>query len=308
METKILAAVDGSPYSNNSLDYLISLFEKNKTIAVHLLSVTSSSDGGQNWMQDVDPLRKYSPVVEKRVIKALKYLKKAKARLLSHGFSEEQVTFTADASSTEIATAIHREASKGIYDALLIGRRGVGMVGEMFLGSVSSYLVEKCHDVPLWIIDGEIKSNRFLLAVECMSKSLLSADHLAYILASAPDCEVLLYHSKIFFGRKKEFETDDVHKQWGEEWCDKNLTPGADILEIHKQIFLDNGVPENRITILPEQRDVDASFDLLRQAKKHGCGTIVLGRRGQEVDKGFFGGVSDRTLKQAENIAIWLVG
>lgn len=307
METKILAAVDGSPYSSNSLDYLIHLFQQNQNIYVHLFSVTTS-DNEQNWMMDVDPLREYSPAVEKRIIRARKFLKEAKAKLLRNGFSDEQVTFSAATSHSDISTTIHHEANRGIYDSLLIGRRGVGMVGEMFLGSVSSYLVDKCHEVPLWIIDGEVSSSRFLLAVECMSKSLMAADHLAYIIKAVPDCEIFLYHSNALFSKKVQFDRDEVRKQWGDDWCSKNLTANADFIEIHKQILLENNIPENHITILPECIDVDASFDLLRQAKNHKCGTIVLGRRGRDIEKGFLGGVSDRTLKQANDIAIWLVG
>ncbi len=308
METKILAAVDGSPYSSNSLNYLVRLFEKNQSMSVHLFSVTTTYGSEQSWMKDVDPLREHSPGVEKRIIRARRYLKTAKDKLLRQGFSDEQVTYSAATSSADIATTILQEANRGIYDSLLIGRRGVGMVGEMFLGSVSSYLVDKCHEIPLWIIDGEVKSSHFLLAVECMPSSLLAADHLAYIISSTPDCKIFLYHSKALFGKKLNFDLDEIRKQWGDDWCAKNLTPNNDFQEVHKNIFLENKIAPERITILPGKIDVDASFDLLRQARKHKCGTIVLGRRGREIAKGFFGGVSDRTLKRAVNIAVWLVG
>ncbi len=308
METKILAAVDGSPYSSNSLNYLIRLFETNTEMSVHLFSVVSTYGCEQNWMFDVDPLRQHSPAVERKITRAKKYLIEAKKRLLRNGFNDEQVSYSAATSSSDISTTIHHEANRGIYDSLLIGRRGVGMVGEMFLGSVTAYLVEKCHEIPLWIIDGEIKSSRFLLAVECLPSSLMAADHLAFIMASTPDSKIFLYHSKKIFGKKIDFDHEEIQKQWGEKWCAKNLTQNFDCLNVHKKILIQNNIPESRIIVLPESMDVDASFDLIRQAKKHDCGTIVFGRRGYKNEKGLFGGVSDRTLKQAENIAVWLIG
>jgi len=33
-----------------------------------------------------------------------------------------------------------------------------------------------------------------------------------------------------------------------------------------------------------------------------------MGRRGPEIDKGIFRGVSDRVLLMAEQVAIWIIG
>lgn len=309
MEKKILVAVDGSVYSSNSLDYLIRLFGKDQDFAIDLLSIVRASGTDQNWMREVDPLRRDSPEVERKTSKAVKYLKDAKARLVRNGFDEERISFsTKNSTGIDIASAIHQEAAKGMYDALLIGRRGVGMVGEMFFGSVSSSLVNRCHDVPIWIIDGEITSTNFLLGVHCMLESLIAADHLAYIISGTPEARVYLYHSKTLLGAKPKFIRDDFNMLWGEQWCDQHLDPDNHLFNAHTQLLLDNGVKPEQITRLPTQTGLDASHDLLRQARKQHCGTIVIGRRPRESEKGVFGGVSDRTMQQAQDIAVWLVG
>lgn len=87
----------------------------------------------------------------------------------------------------------------------------------------------------------------------------------------------------------------------------KNLDPETCLYKAHSQILIENGIPEERIKRLPPRRGIHPSHDLLRQAKRHNCGTIVIGRR-PRVDKGLLGGVSDRTTKNAQNMAIWLVG
>ncbi len=308
MKKQIMAAIDGSIYSSNALDYLIRLFGGEADIAIHLVSIVSSAGSDQNWMLDVDPLRGQTPAVERRVRVADRYLQDARARLLRNGFGEEQITVRVEVSTAGVATAIHHDASRGRYDALLVGRRGVGKVGEMFFGSVSAFLIKQCHEVPLWIIDGEVTSTRFLLAVNSTPESLLAADHLGYIMQGCPDVEICLYHSIPIFGSRTAAREEDFIRQWGKEWCKEHLDIENYLFHAHARILTDNGIDRKRISQLPMRRDLDASRDLLRQARRHHCGTIVIGRRGRDIAKGFMGGVSDRTMQQAQDMAIWLVG
>jgi len=308
MEKKILVAVDGSPYSLNSLDYLARLFKDDPTIFLHLKAVVSEAGSGQNWMYEVDPLREHTPLTERRRITAEKFLRDGKTRLVRNGIDEKRVTLAVEVSQVTAAAAIHHEASKGIYDALVIGRRGMGKVSELFFGSVSAFLIDRCHDVPLWIIDGEVTSNRYLLAVHCKPQSLLAADHLAHIAGLHPESEILLYHSNVLFGADPVAVPEDFHEIWGKEWCDKYLDIDNYLFYAHAQVLKDHGVAAKRITQLKMEWNLDVSRNLIRQAKKHGCGTIVIGRRPREEAKSLFGGVSDRALSQAQNLALWLVG
>lgn len=308
MEKKILVAVDGSPYSLNSIDYLARLFKADPSVSLHLHAVVSEAGSGQNWMYEVDPLREHTPLTERRRATAGKFLRDAKARLVRNGFNEEQITHTAVVSQVQAAPAIHQEAGRGIYDALVIGRRGMGKVGELFFGSVSAYLIDKCHDVPLWIIDGEVTSSRYLLAVHCKPQSLLAADHLAFIAGTHPDAEILLYHSNVLFGSEQPAPPEEFHAIWGKEWCDKYLDIENYLFYAHAQVLMDHGVPGKHITQLKMERNLEVGRDLIKQAKKHHCGTIVIGRRPRDADKSLLGGVSDRALSQAQNLAMWLVG
>ncbi|MHB8809410.1 MAG: universal stress protein [Desulfobulbaceae bacterium] len=308
MEKKIMVAVDGSPFSLNSIDYLARLFKDDSSVSLHLYAVVSEAGSGQNWMYEVDPLREHTPLTERRRVTAEKFLRDAKARLVRNGFNETRISHAAEVSQVQAAPSIHREASKGAYDALVIGRRGMGKVGELFFGSVSAYLIDRCHDVPLWIVDGEVTSNRFLLAVHCKPQSLLAADHLAFIAGTHPDSEILLYHSSVLFGSEQAAPPEEFHAIWGKDWCDKYLDIENYLFYAHAQVLMDHGVPNKRITQLKMEWNLDVSRDLLKQAKKHDCGTIVIGRRPKEAGKSLLGGVSDRALSQAQNLALWLVG
>lgn len=308
MEKKILIAIDGSVYSLNSIDYLIRLFSDDPNIFLHLYAVVSETGSGQNWMYDVDPHRQHTPLAERRRLTAVKFLRDAQARLLRNGFSEERISFTADITPAQSAAAIHMEACKGIYDALVIGRRGMGKAAEFVFGSVSAYLIDKCHELPLWVIDGEITSNRFLLAVHGKPPSLMAADHLAFMASALAESQILLYHSNVLFGSEQKASPEEFYSIWDKEWCDKYLDPENYLFYAHAQLLKDNGVDAKRIRQLPMNWNLNASRDLIKQAATHKCGTIVMGRRSRESGKGIFGGVSDRALEKAENLCLWLVG
>ena len=307
MEKKILVAIDGSVYSSNSLDYLAKLFGPDPSLSIHLLSVVSSGGGGKDWMFDVDPHRSQLPESEKRAHSARKQLKDAEERLIRSGFARERIESRVKIASG-ISAAIREEAERGNYDSVLIGRRGLGAVGSMFFGSTSGELIEKCHKVPLWIVDGNVNASRFLLAVQSHPTSLIAADHLAFMLKEHPGAEICLYHSNAVFGSQQPAKAEDFHGQWGKSWCDQYLDLENFLFYAHAQLLIDSGIPRHRITQLPAQMHIDVGTDLLRQAKQHHCGTIVIGRRRRDLAKGQLKGVSDKTLNQAQNIAVWLAG
>ncbi|MBV5318753.1 MAG: universal stress protein [Desulfobulbaceae bacterium] len=307
MEKTVLVAVDGSVYSCNSLDYLAKLFSSDRNLNIHLLNVVTVGSAGKDWMFNVDPHRTQSAASDKHAQVARKYLKEAEERLIRHGFAKERIESSVKTASG-VGAAIRDEAQRGQYDSVLIGRRGLGAMGNMFFGSTSAELVEKCHKTPLWIVDGTVTSNRYLLAVHSHPASLMAADHLAFILKDHQDLQICLYHSNSVFGKQQPAKPEEFHEQWGKAWCDQYLDIDNYLFYAHAQLLVDSGIARHRITQLPTQMHLDISADLLRQAKQHNCGTIVIGRRRRDCSKGQIKGVSDKALHQAENIAIWLAG
>lgn len=307
MERTLLVAVDGSVYSFNSLDYLARLFAADGNLTLHLLNVASSGGADKDWMNDVDPLRSHTSGSDKRSLLGRKYLKEAEERLLRQGFPAERIQ-TRVKSASNISRTIREEAERGHYDAIVIGRRGLGAVGTMFFGSTSADLIEKCHRSPLWIVDGNVSATRFLLAVHSHPSSLMAADHLAFMLKEIPGAEICLYHSNSVFGSHPPARAEDFHAQWGKAWCDQYLDLDNFLFYAHTQLLVDNGFSRHRINQLPAQMHLDVSSDLLKQAKQHHCGTIVIGRRRRDLSRGQLKGVSDKTVKQAQDVAVWLAG
>ena len=308
MEKAILTAVDGSVASAKSLDYLAHLFAADTSLTIHLLTVTASGGAGKEWMNEVDPLRSQAAPSGKNAQMAHRHLQEARERLERKGIQASRIHTQVRQAVSGTSHTIRAEAERGKYDALIVGRRGLGAMGSMFFGSISSELLERCHHIPLWIVDGDVASTRFLLAVHSHPSSLMAADHLGFIASHLPNAEICLYHSESVFGKQAPGRPEDFHQQWGKSWCDQYLDLENFLFYAHAQLLQDSGVPRHRITQLPAQMHLDVSTDLLRQAKQHRCGTIVIGRRRRDAAKGQIKGVSDKTVKQAQNIAVWLAG
>ncbi len=311
MLKKILIAVDGSTYSTHSLRYLGQLFQHLPDIHFHLLSLVPASSAGstaRDWLTEAELLNTVNPATRNLLAVQKKYMQQAMDTLRRLGIAEEQVHTSVRLSPRSVAHDIIHEARQGKYDALLIGRRGIGRLEEMIMGSVSATILEKCHDVPLWIIDGQINSRRFLVPVDGTCHSLKAIDHLAFIIADNPCAEVTFFYSKALLGSHPRIEPKDFYAVWGEEWCEEHLRRPDSLFHAPRQILVDSGFPAERIFRLETSMGIDPSRQILRQALIDDFGTIVMGRRGEAVSKGIFRGVSDRVLQMAEEVAIWIIG
>ena len=186
MERKILAAVDGSLFSFNALRYLSHLFTDLKGINVHLLCVVPAGPVtiGTEWLKEEERMSMVSKPVRIKLSAARRFMEEAVLQLGRRGIAPNQVSTSVKLSRRGVAADILSEAQKGLYDALLIGRRGVGKIEELFMGSsLSSAMAERCYGLPLWIVTGKVNSRKFLLPVDKSFNSLKAADHLGFIVS-----------------------------------------------------------------------------------------------------------------------------
>ena len=308
MKKQILIATDGSTYSNQALVYTAKLFGDRPDITFHLLNCTSSSHRAlPEPMDGQNSLFPTSAENDSRCEAANSCLKNAKERLYRQGITADRVTSSVVAAGN-IAQAIQGAAEHLLVDCIVIARRGIGFVGEMLLGSVSADLFRKCHQIPLWIIDGEVTSKNILVAIDGSCHSLMAVDHLAHILSGREDIRILLYHCQRFFHSKAEYIREQLHPKWDEEWCNTYLTGEHAIYDGPCQLLREVGIPNSQVTILPETKHIDESSSIISQARRHQCGTIVMGRRRAGMTRRIWGEVAARTIKNTQNMALWIVG
>lgn len=311
MDRKIFVPVDGSIYSFNALSYLSYLFTDLEGIHVHLHCVVPAGPlpVAKEWMNELDLMSSISPQARKRMVAAKRFMEEAVLQLGRRGIAPKQVSTCVALSQRDVAGDIMYEARKGNYDALVIGRRGVGKIEEMVMGiSVSAAVTGKCYDMPIWVVDGRVNSRRFLLPVDETFNSLKAADHLGFILQDNPYTEINLFHFAATFGAEKNADRASLNDKWGEEWCGKHLDRADSVYHAPEQMLVERGVSPTKIHRLEEQKGIGASKHIIQQSVLHGQGTIVIGRRDKCVRKGLFKGVSDKLLAIARHLAICVVG
>jgi nucleotide-binding universal stress UspA family protein len=310
MDRKLLIALDTSIYSSNTLHYLEQLFAGLADIRLHLLTVVTCnpSENATAWLDKMELQSLLKGEEQKRYAAARKFLRQAVERLKRNNISPEQVTTEVKISTNPPAAEVLNIARKGVFDALVLGRRGVSKLEELIMGSVSSTMFEKCHDVPIWIIDGQVNSRKFLVPVDGSRFTLQAVDHLCFILKGNPYAEITLFHSAAMFAQKQELSPEYCNQLLSVEWCRQHCHDEDFYFMAPRQMLINSGFPPERIHRLETRKGMYPSRQIVRQALIDDFGTIVMGRRDKEIVKGVFGSVTEKVVAMSVNNAIWIVG
>ncbi|MEN8142553.1 MAG: universal stress protein [Thermodesulfobacteriota bacterium] len=313
MERKILVAVDPSRYSQHIVSYLCELFAQQPEIKFHLLSIVShsTSQAAKDWLDQKDMLSSIDNATRKRFLAGKSHLEKAQRKILEGGFSEDQIEISVRLSRISIVADIMQEAKAGLYDALIIGKKDLGRLEKMIAGSVSTEILTKNDGLPVWVISGQVKSQKIFFPVDCSPHTLNAADHLAFMVRDNPEVEITLFHSCSMLASEKITPKEHFYKKWGQEWCDEHLK-GDDDGHFHfsapEQILKEAGFSPDRLHRLKSKSGIEPGQMIVHHVKHDDYGTIIMGRRHKDVSKGIFQGVSDRVLANVSDVAIWIIG
>ena len=182
------------------------------------------------------------------------------------------------------------EARSGLYDALLLGRRGFSWFEEVFANSVSHELLWQDIDFPIWICRRPPKKPRqdVLLCMDGSPASLRIVDHAGYMLAGEPDHTFTLFHVT-----QEGF----------------NASESARIFDEGLASLAENGIPEDRIEmkIVKGRNQVKA---ILKEAAEGNYSAVGVGRHGEyertQKQHMFPDSVCVNLLRQMENTALWI--
>ena len=250
MERKLLVAVDGSVYSSNIINYLGQLFAQSEEVHFHLLTIVACSNlpHAREWMEEKELMNCVSPEGRRHFQQSRDYLEAAVRKLAKNGIGGDRVTVDTRLSVRSIADDILHEARQGLYDGIILGRRGHGLIEELVIGSVSGNMIEKSHDVPVWLIEeSEGDPRRILAPVDGSFSALMAIDHLAHILAGNPDVEVTLFQSSAMFAHESGNRPEKFHEQWGEQWCREHLHRQDSLFHAPRQLLVESGLASERI-------------------------------------------------------------
>jgi nucleotide-binding universal stress UspA family protein len=307
MDKKILIAVDSSVYCRCCIKYAISiatdvdrlhytLFHVQRPISHYLIDEAK---------RQPDKKIELDRVIQKNTEAAFYLLDSLKTMMIQEGVHPDHIEVVTQPKMNGTARDIITAAENGSFDAVVIGRRGISRLQETFSGSVTSNLIEHSRVVPLWIVDGEIASNRIMIAVDGSESSLRAVDHLCFMLTGNTRIVVTLFHVIPLFGDYCQINlesSDDMEKMLiqGDKQCIDNF------MVIARKRFETAGLTDAQIRFKVVEKRLNPGKAIVEELEKEKFGTVVIGRSG--IDRAFFmGNVSRYVLNKATNCALWMV-
>ncbi len=314
---KLLVAVDGSEQALEAVRY-VSFLKPVRDFEVVLFHVTTRVPDSF-WDLEKEPSYKYRIVSieawesqQKEMME--EFMRRAREFLLERGYPEDAVIPKFQERQEGIARDIVGEAQKG-YDAVVVGRRGLSELKDVVLGNIATKLMERLTEVPVWIVGGSPRPEKFLLCMDNSEGARRALDYFARMAAGMEPMEVTLFHAirglnvfrQVFgksFGRNMEkewLERAERELQSAEKALEPTMAEAVQRLQkagmvsssIHRKIA--RGVSSRAGAVVEEAMEEDHQ-------------TIILGRRGLSRVKEFFiGRVSNKVIQLAKDRAIWVV-
>jgi nucleotide-binding universal stress UspA family protein len=297
IKKKVLAAVDGSEGALSAIRYAGQVLPAGSAEIV-LLHVMPPAPPLYREATDA-LLQKTHAVWRRKQEKAAQEVLSA-AESVAHqaGFRGPDARTKRQAAVIGVARDILVEGARGHYDAVIMGRRGLGLMEDLFIGSVSNKVLSHSR-IPLWLVEGKHLARPVLVAVDGSEQSARSVDHAGFMLA-ASDLPITLFHVQppLLLA-----PPPDPQVCSGEE----ALREFPFLAEAREEL-LGAGVPDYKIHVSACRRGRDPARELLQEVRQGGYGTIVLGRRGLSGAKGFLlGSVSTKLVFSARQMAVWVV-
>jgi nucleotide-binding universal stress UspA family protein len=309
MDKKILLAVDDSLQSKDAVKYAVAissavkdlhyvLFHVQPMISLYLLDEAQQSPQARAELDKVN---------KKNDASARKILEQYQNNMVRMGIAEDRTEIVTQPRTLGLAKDIIDFGHVGRYDAIVVGRRRMTRLQEVFMGSVSSTLLEHSQFIPVWLVDGEVSPDRIMVAVDGSESSLRAVDHISFMLMGNPNVEVTFLH---VMSNAREFYEESLDEEPSAELED--LVTSGDKKRIDQfystavKKFKDAGLSESQIDTQTVEGRRRPGKVIIETAEKGNFGTVVIGRRG--INKAFFtGSVSHYVINKASGCALWVV-
>jgi nucleotide-binding universal stress UspA family protein len=305
IDPHLLVCYDGTPSSTKIILYLKELFS-NLPLELTLLKIISHPSASQGIETDLyKKLQKEAFLEEKAkevFLQAERELKEVSERLKEHLPAKiyTKVLFKYG----DIAEGIINFSKENLFDAILVGRRGLSKIATYILGGVTHKLIVSSL-IPVWLIRGDKWNKRVFVPFDLSEKGLKLADYVSFIFANHKDIEITFFHIfhplsdlKYFEGNIEELIELVKNKEYKEFFTK------------FKNRILENGfsIEKNKIRFKLKRGFLGPAGEIIREVKKGDYTTIVLGRREKKGIEGFFlGSVSQKIIFYFDDRAIWVV-
>jgi nucleotide-binding universal stress UspA family protein len=309
MVKKIMIAVDDSLQSKNAVRYVTRLSARMENLNYVLFTAQPmvSQFLVDEAKKNANSQRGLRTVMERNATTSQKLLDNYRLLMVKDGVDESRIQTVTQPRKLDIGKDIIEYAQTGRFDALVIGRRGISSLQELFMGSVSANITQHSNIIPVWIIGGDVVPAKFLVAIDGSEYSLRAIDHLAFALSDAVGISLTFLHVR---PKLKDFCEVDFEANRAETL--ENLILKGDkacidnFYDVALKKLSEFGIGEDRIQTRTVTGLANIGAAILKEVQTGSYDTVVMGRSG--VNKSFFtGSVTNTVLNKISKGAVWLV-
>ncbi|MCF8061296.1 MAG: universal stress protein [Deltaproteobacteria bacterium] len=287
MERHLLLTVSEQKSSLQGARYLAGFFQNKEAVKLTLFYTMPRPPAVWTGEKTQEKVLEQKDAARKGQAKAKKALHEARQEVVKLGFLEEKIDVRLQMRQLGKVKDILEEGARGLYDAIVLGKRGLNWFEEAFEGSVSKELLESNLGCPIWICrrpDPERKG--VLLCMDGSEGSYRMAEHTGLILGTEQRHPV-----KIFVVKGRTLKE----------------APDA-IIARGKELLAESKVPNVRVSASAVEASSPAGA-ILREAEEGGYAAVAVARgRKSFMDKMFMGSVSMSLFREIEKAALWVSG
>jgi nucleotide-binding universal stress UspA family protein len=307
-QKKLLLAIDGSEHALDTVRYVAEFapFHEMRVVLFNIFSDVPE----YYWDLELNPHggtpdeNLMASEMQKQQRKTIQnYMDKAKQGLIQSGFPENAVTVKINSRKEGIARDIINEA-RDEYNAIVIGRKGMGSFKEIVVGSVADKIVTKTTFLPVIVI-GEIPPDKnILIAIDTSKNAMRAVDYVATTLGDF-DFKIHLLH--VIRG-EKDFERPTPISFLPKEYLKFVERTINTVFDEAKRRLTNAGFKSDQITTQITTGGSSRAGAIVSEARGRDYGTIVIGRKGfSDVPDFAIGRVSNKVIHLIRNKAVWIV-
>ncbi len=289
MSKHLLITVSEQQSALYGLRFVGNLFSNKKDLKLTLFYTIPR--GPQVWSGE----RNHESVSEAE-LQAKKYegrgrraLEAAKKELIRLGFEKENIEAKLRKRKFSKVKDIIYEGADGLYDAVVLGRRGLSWLLETFEESVTKKLLGEKSSFPIWICrKPDLERKGVLVCVDDSDASMRMVDHVGFMLAREKEQHVTLLSVK-------NSRKDLTHRMEA-------------AIEIARDVLIESGLSSDRIKNNIVE-DSNIARAILKEAEDGQYSAVAVGRTGAGqglMGKIFMGSVSTKLFRELENASLWI--
>jgi len=307
---KILVAIDSSKQAMEAVHYVGALFppQTTRVVLYHVSEPVSDlfSDFKINeyYQTQLPRLRSWVADEQKHITG---YMQEASSYLKEAGFTDDRIEIKITQKRIGIVRDIVKE-SYGEYDAVVVGRTGVSRFKDYLLKSVAIKLAGKIKHIPVIVMGGTPASKRLCIGFDGSDGAMKGVSWVGTLLGKS-NCKIqilsLLSQKGGFWLDDKEYILPAETSAAFEQGCDMV----APYVNAARERLLKAGLSKENVTIRIEIANTDPAERIVDEVISCGFGSVVIARRAlvSFFEEVFVGRVSDKVLKKADSVAVWII-